>query len=769
MHGRRARGGRDPDDGGARRAGDRSVRGLRTGPRRPVRVEEREVLAEGVRRGGDGALGNPSDGGQPLLGDRSDAAGGRDAAGRSRRGVRPARGAGDRPVRGGCGREPGDGGARGEPASRGGERPHPLQRRRAGHRGVRDGAWSDPRRRRRGETDPRVRGRDEAVPSGFPADRVGTDEGRHPVHPDHGQHGGFPLRRRKDRRRRGRGGSHRRERRRGEQNRHLRRRRPVQGAQGPVLRGRAGVHHRPVDRHVEEDPDRGARSVRGDAPDGETGGAPRGLRVQPRLRRDTGPLRFRHRDRERGPEASPGARPPEPVPLNPPARAAKNPPTADRLREIGVRDTARTLSLLSELLQRLPREHAGWESIYRAAAAAPDPDLFFLNLSRWVDSLPGALLSRAFARDDLLPLIGALLGGSEFIPEQIARRPGIFEALFIEDGVLRRPAPGELERAALAAADRCATEEELKADLRRMKHMEIARIAARDLSGIAPLPEVTEDLSLLASAALEAAVRFSRRALDERLGLPIVLLPDGTRRLGRFVVMGMGKLGALELNFSSDIDLVYLYETDQGGTEGTARSVSLHEYFARLGEAVSRIVSEATEDGFVFRVDLRLRPEGTRGELANSLRSAEIYYESWGQTWERAALIKARPVAGDRSLGEEFLRSVVPFVYRKYLVFTAIEEIKGMKDRINLAAARALRSDRDVKLGLGGIREIEFFAQAHQLIYGGKEPKLRLRGTMETISALSRMEIVTEEEREGLPGAPPPPPPLPPRLPAPPA
>ncbi|MDP2657410.1 MAG: bifunctional [glutamate--ammonia ligase]-adenylyl-L-tyrosine phosphorylase/[glutamate--ammonia-ligase] adenylyltransferase, partial [Candidatus Deferrimicrobium sp.] len=297
------------------------------------------------------------------------------------------------------------------------------------------------------------------------------------------------------------------------------------------------------------------------------------------------------------------------------------------------------------------------------------------------------------------------------------------------------------------------TEEELKADLRRMKHREVARIAARDLSGVAPLPEVTEDLSRLASAALEGAIRFSRRALDARLGAPVAFLPDGTRRLGRFVVMGMGKLGALELNFSSDIDIVYLYETDQGETEGAARSVSLHEYFIRLGEAVTRIVSEATEDGFVFRVDLRLRPEGTRGELANSLRSAEIYYESWGQTWERAALIKACPVAGDLSLGEEFLRSVVPFVYRKYLDFTAIEEIKGMKDRINLATARSLRSDRDVKLGLGGIREIEFFAQAHQLIYGGKEPKLRRRGTVETISDLSRMGIVTEEEREGLAAA----------------
>jgi glutamate-ammonia-ligase adenylyltransferase len=436
--------------------------------------------------------------------------------------------------------------------------------------------------------------------------------------------------------------------------------------------------------------------------------------------------------------------------LNSPPRPAKHAPTADHLRGIGVRDTGRTLSLLSELLKRLPREHSGWESIYRAAAAAPDPDLFFLNLSHWVDSLPGAYLKRAFAREDLLPVIGALLGGSEFIPEQIARRPGIFESLFLESGVLRRPGREALEREAFAAADRCGTEEELKRDLRRMKHLEVARIAARDLSGIAPLPEVTEDLSRLASASLSAAVRYSRRALDTRLGEPMAILPDGTRRAGRFVVMGMGKLGARELNFSSDIDLIYLYETDQGGTEGAARSVSLHEYFIRLGEAVSRIVSEATEDGFVFRVDLRLRPEGTRGELANSLRSAEIYYESWGQTWERAALIKACPVAGDLSLGEEFLRSVVPFVYRKYLDFTAIEEIKGMKDRINLAAARSLRSDRDVKLGLGGIREIEFFAQAHQLIYGGKEPKLRLRGTVETISALSRVGIVTEEERERL-------------------
>ena len=434
-------------------------------------------------------------------------------------------------------------------------------------------------------------------------------------------------------------------------------------------------------------------------------------------------------------------------------RSTINAPTADRLREIGVRDTGRTLSLLSDLLQHLPREHAGWESIYQAAGAAPDPDLFFLNLSRWVDSLPGSHLKRAFARRELLPMIGALLGGSEFIPEQMARRPGIFDFLFLEDGVARRPEPELLEREALSASEDARTEEDLKAALRRMKHREIARIAARDLSGIAPLPEVTGDLSRLASASLEAAVRYSRRALDERFGEPVSSRPDGALRPARFVVMGMGKLGAHELNFSSDIDLLYLYEADEGETAGGARPISFHEYFVRLAESVSRIVSEVTGDGFVFRVDLRLRPEGSRGELANSLRAAEIYYESWGQTWERAALIKARPVAGDLSLGEEFLRSIVPFVYRKYLDFTAIEEIKGMKDRINLAAGRSHRYDRDVKLGLGGIREIEFFAQAHQLIYGGKEPRLRRRGTVETIFTLSEMGIVTGEEREGLSAA----------------
>lgn len=388
--------------------------------------------------------------------------------------------------------------------------------------------------------------------------------------------------------------------------------------------------------------------------------------------------------------------------------------------------------------------------VFEGARAAPDPMVFFLNLSKMADALPPEELAAALVRPEILPVLGALLGGSEFLPEQLARRPEIFTLLFTGDGFRNRPSEEDLVAEAVARAARCVDEAEVKSALRRIKLREVARIGARDLSGIASLDEVMEDLSALASAALSGALFFARRSLTERYGAPRIEGAPG-RECG-FAVMGMGKLGARELNFSSDIDLLYLYETDAGTTEGggEGKPISLHQYFVRLSETITRIVSEVTEDGFVFRVDLRLRPEGTRGDLANSLRSAEIYYESWGQTWERAALIKARPVAGDLAVGEEFLRIVTPFVYRKYLDFTSIEEIKEMKDRINLAAARARKGVRDVKLGTGGIREIEFFAQAHQLIYGGKNPALRVRGTREALFELVRQGIVPEGERRVL-------------------
>jgi glutamate-ammonia-ligase adenylyltransferase len=424
----------------------------------------------------------------------------------------------------------------------------------------------------------------------------------------------------------------------------------------------------------------------------------------------------------------------------------------DRLGEMGVADTPRILPLLEEIRKRILGTDSAWEALFEGARAAPDPTLYFLNLSKLCDSLPPEDLVQAVARPENLPVFSALLGGSESLPEQIARRREMFSSLFLEGGVTSPGDPGALLSDAKGLADRCGDEEEIKRGLRLLRHREMARIAARDLAGLAALPEVTGDLSSLASAALEGAIRFSRRQLDERYGPPRIETGAGGRRDCGFVVLGMGKFGGRELNFSSDIDLIYLYETERGMTAGgkAGEPVSLHEYFVRLCEFVTRILSEVTEDGFVFRVDLRLRPDGTKGDLANSLRSAEVYYESWGQTWERAVMIKARPVAGDVWLGEQFLGSIIPFVYRKYLDFTSLEEIKEMKERVDIASARVRRHARDLKLGAGGIREIEFFAQAHQLIYGGKNPDLRLRGTVETLMALVGAGIVSQGDCDTL-------------------
>ncbi len=219
---------------------------------------------------------------------------------------------------------------------------------------------------------------------------------------------------------------------------------------------------------------------------------------------------------------------------------------------------------------------------------------------------------------------------------------------------------------------------------------------------------------------------------------------DGTMTPAGFAVIAMGKLGGGELNFSSDVDLMYVYDAD-GETEGILNSDGLgtnritnHQYFIKLAEKLSAAISEKTEDGFVFRVDLRLRPEGQRGPLAQSLGGYEIYYESWGQTWERSALIKARPVAGDEVVGREFMERIAPFVFRKYLDYSAIAEIRDMKQKINRDVEQKGRTHRDVKLGYGGIREIEFVIQALQLIYAGRDRTLREKNALKALHILSQ-------------------------------
>jgi glutamate-ammonia-ligase adenylyltransferase len=280
----------------------------------------------------------------------------------------------------------------------------------------------------------------------------------------------------------------------------------------------------------------------------------------------------------------------------------------------------------------------------------------------------------------------------------------------------------------------------LQAGLRRHRRRELVRIGGRDLLGLATVDETVREITALAEGVIETAVTCvrARLALEWGEAPPVA-----------FCVLGMGKLGGEELNYSSDIDLVYLYERDGEHTGGRTRA----EFFTRVAEEVTRALHEVTPEGLCFRVDLRLRPGGGEGPVAVSLPAALSYYETWGQTWERAVWLKARPVGGDRALGDALVRELEPFVYRRYLDFGTIEDLKSMKSRVDASLRDSAAARRDVKLGRGGIREVEFFVQAQQLVHGGKDERLRARGTLSALAALATCGYVDRATADRLAAA----------------
>ena len=311
--------------------------------------------------------------------------------------------------------------------------------------------------------------------------------------------------------------------------------------------------------------------------------------------------------------------------------------------------------------------------------------------------------------------------------------------LLRESGDLDRPYPPGLyaERAdALASLEE---EAAFMAALRRLRVRESVRILWRDLLGLADLRETLSDLTDLAEACLEAALGWAHRSVAGRFGVP--RHPDG--RPMAMVVLGMGKLGGRELNFSSDVDLVYAY-AEEGRTDG-ARSVTHGEFFRRVGQRLAKLLAEPTPEGFAYRVDLRLRPFGEAGALAVSFDAMEEYYQRHGRDWERYAMIKARPVAGDLEGGASLLERLCPFVYRRYLDYGAIDALRRMKALVDAEVhRRGLKSD--VKRGPGGIREVEFVVQTFQLIHGGRDRELRRRGLLDVLPRLAARELLPQDE-----------------------
>ena len=279
---------------------------------------------------------------------------------------------------------------------------------------------------------------------------------------------------------------------------------------------------------------------------------------------------------------------------------------------------------------------------------------------------------------------------------------------------------------AFLAARETGGDARLAGALRELRARVLLRVAARDLAGLAPFDEVVATMSDLAEVAIAAAHRRHRAALEAQHGT----LADGADLL----VVGMGKLGGRELNVSSDVDLVFVYP-DEGETAGP-RPLSHHEFFVRLGQRVIRTLAEVTPDGQVFRVDMRLRPWGDAGPLATSFDALEQYFLAHGREWERYAWIKARVVAGgDARTAGDLARIVRPFVFRKYLDYGTIDAVRRLHVQIRQEVARRDHADH-IKLGPGGIREIEFIAQAFQLIRGGRDPALQARPTLDVLGRL---------------------------------
>jgi glutamate-ammonia-ligase adenylyltransferase len=435
-------------------------------------------------------------------------------------------------------------------------------------------------------------------------------------------------------------------------------------------------------------------------------------------------------------------------------------PAPEQLSHCGVQDTAQALRNLEPLAAKLGPEAFSelLPLLLNDLSKAADPDMALNNFERFVGGLADipSFVSLCRTRHDVLRSLIAIFGASRFLSTFLVTAADeilpILSNPYLSTQADKQVLADRLEAVITGEPD----DPQFFRLLRQFRKQEMLRIGLRDLLGRADLQETVADLSHLAEVCLQRAYAWAEAGLLKRYGRPIMKDPDGTTGPAGFAVIAMGKLGGRELNFSSDVDLMYVYTAD-GETEGVlsadnARTnrITNHQYYIKLAEKLSAAIGEKTEDGFVFRVDLRLRPEGQRGPLAQSLGGYEIYYQSWGQTWERSALLKARPVAGDETVGRQFMDRIAPFVYRKYLDFSAIAEIRDMKLKISRDVEQKGRTNRDVKLGYGGIREIEFVIQALQLIYSGRDRTLREKNALMALHILSQKGLITYQEQDVL-------------------
>lgn len=391
-------------------------------------------------------------------------------------------------------------------------------------------------------------------------------------------------------------------------------------------------------------------------------------------------------------------------------------------------------------------------SLLRWLSASADPDRGLIRFERFlrVHQEPRRLLKALRERPRAAELLAVTLGGSPFLAETLIRHPAWFDGLSEPETLPQKRSRVDIEfdllQSLRALGRHPPHEAELNA-LRLAKRRELLRIGARDLLRLATVEETLLALSELGEVLVQQAYEICEAAQRRKHALPAL---DSALAGSGFTVLGLGKLGGAELNFSSDVDLVYLYASDRGRAARRRDAPQKSDYAHQLARRITAALAETTAEGIVYRVDLRLRPEGRSGAVAASLPSFERYYRARGEPWERLALLKARPVGGDRELGALFLQRVRSFVFDRPFGHEGVRAVLRMKQASDRRVAERGESQRDVKLGVGGIREIELVVQALQVRHARRLGALHVRSTLPALLALREAQLLPGAEADAL-------------------
>ncbi len=382
-----------------------------------------------------------------------------------------------------------------------------------------------------------------------------------------------------------------------------------------------------------------------------------------------------------------------------------------------------------------------------------DPDMALNNWERLVTVMRERVSHYEYliANPGVLDLLLKVIGSSQYLADILMRNPGLV-ADILGTGSWRNPSGSRLLYDEIRGMLDAASDYDSKlAVIREFKHRHMLRIGTRDICGEPDVEDILTEITLLADVCIHVAFELAREDIRARYGRPIAQTDPNRESVA--VMLALGKYGGEELNYSSDVDLMFIY-SEEGETAPAPFTpgppVPNSVFFSKLAEKCIDLLARVTEHGHVFRVDMRLRPMGSKGPLVSSLESHLSYYEIFGETWERQALLKARPVAGDLALGRQFLNEMRPFVYPKYLDHRGIREIQNLKRRIESEVDRQGRTRTEVKLGRGGIRDIEFTVQFLQLLNGGKQPELRNTNTLRALKTLERLGYLSSGEHTTL-------------------